>query len=128
MVQTFYTSDKWAWHVVGTRACGGHCVVISFYFIHLFSCLLSDFIILFDLVFAFKNGYCSSLIVTEEISSRFIEMHARLESHHRSVIVLRKYVLTCFKQLNALSSCADETGKVLLRRRASFSNVTMFSN
>ena len=78
------------------------------------------------LVFAFKNGYCSSLIVTEEISSRFIEMHARLESHHRSVIVLRKYVLTCFKQLNALSSCADETGKV--RRRASFSNVTMFSN
>ena len=118
MVQTLYTSDKWAW----SRG-RGHCVVISFYFIHLFSCLLSDFIILFDLVFAFKNGYCSSLIVTEEISLRFIEMHARLESHC-SVIVLRKYVLTRFKQLNALSSCADETGKV----RASFSNVTMFSN
>ena len=26
-----------------------HCVVISFYFIHLFSCLLSNFIVLFDI-------------------------------------------------------------------------------
>ena len=50
-------------------------------------------------------------------------MYARLESHC-SVILLHMYVLTHFKQLNALPSCADETGKV----RTSFSNVTMFSN